>query len=567
MAVKISVVVPVYNPGSHIDDCIRSVLQQSLPTEEYEAIFVDDGSTDETPARLDTLAAEHSHIKVFHIPNSGWPGRPRNVGIDNAQGEFVYFVDNDDWLGPKALERLYDFAVANGSDVVVGKVVGHRRAMPKEIFRVSKKRAVLGEDPLLTLLTPHKLFRKAMLDEHGIRFPEGRRRLEDHLFVMKAYFAAETISILADYPVYHWVRRHDDTNASGSRFDPKGYFQNVREVLDVVEANTEPGDLRDRLLAHWYTGKSLGRLGAGTLLAYPPDYRRELYDEIRALVLERFPPSLDQFLPPNYRPRSALLRAGSLDGLEALAIAERGLTLEQTLTDVDWDGGALRIGATGRLTYADGTPVLFVRRDERLLWQLPVELDIPIPDEALDMTSALAYARGELLVRSRKVRDEYYVPGEFEASLSDVGDGRVALYVSVEGRLDVETAAAGGRLANGTWDVLLRIGACGWGPEVRLGSRRAESLEELTLREVGRNRRLVWPYWTVNDNLSIAVGKRPPNAQPDEPPTAMPAAPSPPEPAAASAPARAPEPERPRRPAGLTAVLRRALALGRGGTP
>ena len=210
--------------------------------------------------------------------------------------------------------------------------MGHRRGTPKEIFRNSKERAVLGEEALLRLLTPHKLFRKAMLDEHGIRFPEGRRRLEDHLFVMKTYFAAETISILADYPVCHWVRRDDDTNASANRFDPKGYFHNVREVLDVVEANTEPGELRDKLLAHWYTGKSLGRLGAGTLLAYPPDYRRELYEEIRALVLERFPPSLDQFLPPSFRPRSVLLRAGSLEGLEALASAERGLTLEPTLT-------------------------------------------------------------------------------------------------------------------------------------------------------------------------------------------------------------------------------------------
>ena len=249
-------------------------------------------------------------------------------------------------------------------------------------------------------------------------------------------------------------------------------------------------------------------------------------------------------------------------GLEALASAERGLTLEPTLTDVDWDGDALRINATGRLIYADGTPVLFVRRSERLLWQLPVELDIPIPDEALDMTSALEIARGELLVRSRKVRDEFFVPGGFDASFSDVGDERVTLSVAVEGRLDVETAAQGSRLAKGTWDVLLRIWACGWGPEVRLGSRRAESLGELSVRKLGPKRRLVWPYWTINDNLSITVGKRPPNAQPDErpdePPTAMPTPPpAPPQPAAKAVPA----------PAGagptVRGVLRRAFALRR----
>src|SRR5919205_265381 len=91
---------------------LRSIVHdQTLPADEYEAIFVDDGSTDDTPARLDALAAEHPHVRVEHIPNSGWPGKPRNVGIELARGEFVYFVDNDDWLGREALERLYSRAV------------------------------------------------------------------------------------------------------------------------------------------------------------------------------------------------------------------------------------------------------------------------------------------------------------------------------------------------------------------------------------------------------------------------------------------------------------------------
>ncbi|MGI8621977.1 MAG: glycosyltransferase family 2 protein, partial [Solirubrobacteraceae bacterium] len=121
---KVSVVVPVYNPGPDLDDLVRSVLGQSLPRDEYEVIFVDDGSTDGTGARLDALAAEHHVVRAEHIPNSGWPGRPRNVGTDLARGEYVLYVDNDDWLGPQALERLHAVAVADGADVVVGKVVG-----------------------------------------------------------------------------------------------------------------------------------------------------------------------------------------------------------------------------------------------------------------------------------------------------------------------------------------------------------------------------------------------------------------------------------------------------------
>src|SRR5215213_6790495 len=95
---KVSVVVPVYNPGAVIEECVGSLLDQSLQAAEYEIVLVDDGSTDGTAARLDELQSLHALVRVRHIPNSGWPGRPRNVGLKMARGEYVYFVDNDDWI-------------------------------------------------------------------------------------------------------------------------------------------------------------------------------------------------------------------------------------------------------------------------------------------------------------------------------------------------------------------------------------------------------------------------------------------------------------------------------------
>src|SRR5689334_10457525 len=91
---KVSVVVPAYNPGPHIEKLVSSLLRQSLPAEEFEVVIVDDGSTDETPARLDELAAAHPHFQVLHIENSGWPSRPRNLGIERARGEYVFFADD-----------------------------------------------------------------------------------------------------------------------------------------------------------------------------------------------------------------------------------------------------------------------------------------------------------------------------------------------------------------------------------------------------------------------------------------------------------------------------------------
>ena len=187
-----------------------------MPAGELELIFVDDGSTDATPARLDELAAAHRHVRVQHIPNSGWPGKPRNLGIDMAQGEYVFFADNDDWLEADAIERLHATAVQDRADIVIGKVVGHGKRVPLRIFESNLHGIGFDSDLLLGLLTPAKLFRRRLLDEGGLRFPEGRRRLEDHVLVLGAYFAAERISVLADRPVYHWMRRE----APGQRLLP-----------------------------------------------------------------------------------------------------------------------------------------------------------------------------------------------------------------------------------------------------------------------------------------------------------------------------------------------------------
>jgi glycosyltransferase involved in cell wall biosynthesis len=437
-APKVSVVVPVYNPGRDIDDCIRSLLEQSLPTSEYEAIFVDDGSTDATPARLDELAAEHPHVRVEHIPNSGWPGRPRNVGIELARGEYVYFVDNDDWIGPEALERMHAMAREDDADIVIGKVVGHGKSVPRNLFRRNRSGVDLEWEALLWLLTPHKLWRRTFLDEHALRFPEGRRRLEDHVFVMRAYFSSPSISVLADYPCYHWVLRDRDVNASWGHLDPVSYFANMREVLDVVEEHTEPGAFRDRLYARWYRGKMLNRVEK--VLSNPDlEHRMALYRAMHELAVERFPESVDAVLPFNLRERSRLLRAGSYDELAELAGFERRLRAQARATEVRSAAGAVELRVEGEL---EG--LRFERDGERVVWGSGRADARP----ALENSSTI-----QLMLKQRATQEEYRVPAEVEPRLVDLPGGGVRAVLRLSAQVDGSTAAAGAPLGRGAWEV------------------------------------------------------------------------------------------------------------------
>ena len=407
----VSVIVPVFNPGADFDDCVASLLGQTMRPGELELIFVDDGSTDGTPARLDALAAEHPHVRVVHTPNSGWPGRPRNIGIELARGEYVYFVDNDDWLEHDAIERMHAAARRDAADVVIGKVVGHGRTVPRALFRESVHGVPFDSARFLALLTPHKLFRRETLDVHGIRFPEGRRRLEDHLFVVHAYFHAARISVLADRPYYHWMLRDRARHASSRRIDPEGYFANVREVLDLVVEHTEPGPLRDGLLSHWYRGKMLGRVGGGGFRRRDDEFNRRLVAVIRALALDRYDESVHERLAFNLRVRSLLLRAGRYDALQQLAELESGLRAV-VRARVRGDGQRVVLGVTATLGGLE-----LARDGGRIVWRPPASLGEPLGGAALDVTDEVGAGRVQLFLHSLRDGSEYLVGGDSQTAL------------------------------------------------------------------------------------------------------------------------------------------------------
>ncbi|MEV0634938.1 glycosyltransferase family 2 protein [Streptomyces sp. NPDC050619] len=507
MPVKVSVIVPVYNPGTYIEDCIASLLRQSLPPNEYEVIFVDDGSTDETPARLDALAAEEPRVTVIHQEPSGWSGKPRNVGIAAAQGEYVMFVDNDDYLGDEALERMYDYGVANGADVVVGKMAGHGRGVPVELFRRNHPRATVDTAPLIDSLTPHKMLRRAFLDDIGLRFPEGRRRLEDHVFVTEAFLRADNVSVLSDYVCYYHVKRDDASNAGFQRFDPVGYFKNLREALDVVERYTEPGPTRDRLFRRWLRNEMVERMRGRRFLAFPPDYRKELFDEIRDVVVERFGPGVAPELQPTQRIVAALIAADRFEDIVAFAEWEASVALRAEPGSIRWQDGALRIDFAAEYA-TGGAPMTFPAGPAGDSPDgPPKDVAEAVAWVGADSVAKFGKATADLLLRERTNSAQYFQPVEVTREIVPVEEGEgVRLVLRATAAVHPATAADGVPPGGGLWDAFVRVKLGGWTKECRLGPvpRKGQTAAEPGV-VAGR---VVLPYWTdPHGNLALDIDR------------------------------------------------------------
>lgn len=465
--VDVSVVIPVYNPGKYLRACTDSLLRQSLPPDRFEAIFVDDGSTDGSGAALDELSQQHHHLVVIHQENSGWPGLPRNRGIDAARGRYVFFMDSDDTLADEALERMVAMADEDAADVVVPKLIGQGRRVPRELFRKDVHGATVATVPVMNSLKPQKLFRTAFLNAHGLRFPEGRRRLEDQVFVVAAYLLAESISVLASYPCYYLQKRDDGGNISSEAIDPVTYYRDLRDVLDVIERHTEPGAFRDDLLRRPYRSEMLRRLQGAPLLRYDPATREALLAEVRRLALERFGPGVVARLPASYRLTDDLVRADDLAALMAQARYEQSLRARAEISSVAWAGSTLELTVEGGLQ--DGRAWLrFPVWDGRA--QLPVAPEVGPGQgpEARDVEQDLAKASVQLLLRHRGRGTEFFVPVKTTRNRAAAGDGSLTVTLDSAAAVTPGSAASGRPLDDGEWELVARVAVLGLTKEARV---------------------------------------------------------------------------------------------------
>ncbi|GCB48994.1 hypothetical protein SNL152K_6324 [Streptomyces sp. NL15-2K] len=496
--------VPVYNAGHYIELCAPSLINQSLGRDALEIIYVDDGSTDDSAERLDRLAAQHPHVRVIHQENSGWPGKPRNVGIRAARGEYVQFVDQDDELTPEALERLHRLATRNGSDIVLGKVTGTMQG-PSSLFKRTVEHCTAEDMPLFESLTPHKMFRRDFLLEHGIEFPEGPVRLEDQLFMARAYPRAKSVAILGDHPCYIWNRRDDGGNTSGRATAPEDYYGHLRTVVEAIKEATEPGPLQDHFLRRSYRVELLRPVSEPRVLQRTGKALERHFGVVRRMALDCYPPGVREGLPAISRLRGHLLEEGHLESLVELARRTQAIKPHLSLDDIRWKSGRLRLTTTIGMISPDGRPLTLVERHGRLLLD-PDLLDGIKGAEGWEAPHPLGHARGELLVHDTARNLWWFPDADLSPRTEPLGGGRHRVVLTGETSIDPLTLAGGDAMEPGTHLVWASAQLLGIGRRTRLipdGERPRPATMKL-----GTPSRLILPTWGgPGGQLRLAVGQ------------------------------------------------------------
>lgn len=206
----ISVIVPVYNVEKYLDRCVESIVNQTYTN--LEIILVDDGSPDGCPAMCDFWAKKDRRIKAIHKKNGGLSDA-RNVGVSISSGEYIGFVDSDDWIAPEMYERLYESIQRSNSDISACSVqmVWENSITPNRMLVQPQNLILNREDAIEALIKEtaikapvwYKLYNYNLL--RGITFKKGKYH-EDDYWSYQVVDRAERISIIEYLGYYYWQR-------------------------------------------------------------------------------------------------------------------------------------------------------------------------------------------------------------------------------------------------------------------------------------------------------------------------------------------------------------------------
>lgn len=284
----ISVIVPVYNVAQYLPQCVSGILSQDY--EDLEIILIDDGSTDASGGICDQYAAKDPRVRVIHQKNGG-AAAAKNAGLRAASGDYLTFVDSDDYLEPNAYGFLMKTLLETGADAVQGSFRevyrnrGEEQRVQKEVLEGYAYLLRFPKDFSCALLW-NKLYRRAIFE--GVFFEEGHK-IDDEYFTYQGFLQPRKV-VRVDRIVYNYRKRASSvmsTKAAGERLvlDCLDSAAKRRQrILDTLPELREPFD-ENYLDVIWYLSGNEGSTQR-TL--------RALKDSLRAYMREKkrtFPPA------------------------------------------------------------------------------------------------------------------------------------------------------------------------------------------------------------------------------------------------------------------------------------
>ena len=229
----VSIIVPVYNIEKLLKYTINTILRQTY--ENFELLLIDDGSTDGSPQICDEFAEQDSRVIVIHKENQG-PSATRNLGIEKANGEFIMFVDSDDLIQPKMLEKMYETICKYETDLCICGFERFRYKW-KQPYRLSPYSLVLlqSKEELASVYTKAetnmfgvsiwaKLYRAEILKHENIRFREDINYEEDCCFNIDYFHHVNTTAVVND--IFYRYRQMDASLSKGYRKDSFKFLVN-----------------------------------------------------------------------------------------------------------------------------------------------------------------------------------------------------------------------------------------------------------------------------------------------------------------------------------------------------
>lgn len=208
----ISVVVPVYNAAGFLEACLNSLLAQTYPS--FEIILSDDASGDGSGSLCDACAARDSRVRVFHSPENRGPSAARNVGIRQARGAYISFVDADDRVEPDLLEKLYECLAEAGGDISTCGADGiDLKSGPAAVYSREEAVRCLARGAPFNLVPWGKLYRAELVK--SAPFQEDIFYSEDLLFLYSVLKRAQRVCYRPDV-LYHYTQREGSQMQSGA---------------------------------------------------------------------------------------------------------------------------------------------------------------------------------------------------------------------------------------------------------------------------------------------------------------------------------------------------------------